>query len=148
MPADREQRVVVAAVVVDGHSVLILQRSDSETVLPGRWELPSGKKEFGETCQEALHREALEETALSIDLHGPCHVFDYVVEGSELVRETTQISFLASIVGGSAAIGPDHQRLAWVTLDQLDDYDLSAETKAAIRAGLLAERVPRARPAG
>jgi 8-oxo-dGTP pyrophosphatase MutT (NUDIX family) len=41
-----------------------LQRAKNEKVLPNMWELPSGKKEFSESCKDCLKREIKEETGL------------------------------------------------------------------------------------
>ena len=50
---------VVAAVIRDGDKIFATQRGYGD--LKGGWEFPGGKIEEGETPQEALKREIMEE---------------------------------------------------------------------------------------
>ncbi len=52
---------VRAVVVDDSGSVLLLRRTDV-----GRWGLPGGSVELGETVVEAMRREVFEETSLTV----------------------------------------------------------------------------------
>jgi ADP-ribose pyrophosphatase YjhB (NUDIX family) len=54
-----------AAVVADGRLLLVKRRSPPEA---GRWNLPGGKVDFLERLEDAVRREILEETGLSIRL--------------------------------------------------------------------------------
>ncbi len=67
--------IVVAGVIVREKSILLFNRREDEDVLPGIWELPSGKREFNETSIEALVREVGEETGLSIVVERLISVF-------------------------------------------------------------------------
>lgn len=59
--------LVVAGCIVMGDSVILARREDPEIVgeYP-KWELPGGKVEFGETPEETLQREILEELNLEV----------------------------------------------------------------------------------
>jgi 8-oxo-dGTP diphosphatase len=61
---DRPYLAVSAAIIRDGH-VLIVQRARSPAL--GIWTLPGGVVESGETLAEALKREVMEETGLTIE---------------------------------------------------------------------------------
>ena len=56
--------VGVGAVVLDGDLVLLIKRSKAP--LKGQWSLPGGGVEVGETLEQAIAREVLEETGLTI----------------------------------------------------------------------------------
>ncbi|SDO97918.1 ADP-ribose pyrophosphatase YjhB, NUDIX family [Actinopolyspora xinjiangensis] len=53
--------VSVAGVVVDDERVLLIRRRDN-----GRWEAPGGVLELGETFEDGVEREVLEETGVAI----------------------------------------------------------------------------------
>lgn len=132
-------RIVVAGVIVKEKSVLLLQQKEDEDVFPGMWELPSGKREFNETSIEALVREVKEETGLSIVVERPISVFEYVVETSNEIRDTTQINFLCYPSDPSQEVKIDkkeHQAARWFSKKELLSLqNISEETrKCAIEA--------------
>lgn len=70
MTSERKHYKVVAAVIeVDG-KVLCMQRGVTRYPYTShRWEFPGGKIEPGETPEQALHRELLEEMDLDVEVH-------------------------------------------------------------------------------
>lgn len=56
---------VTAAIISKGSKILIARRSPHKH-LGGFWELPGGKIEFGETPQECLRRELIEELGMNV----------------------------------------------------------------------------------
>lgn len=69
MPNRKHHRVVAAVIEVDG-KVLCMQRGVNRYAYTSHmWEFPGGKIEEGETPQEALHRELLEEMEFDVEVH-------------------------------------------------------------------------------
>ncbi len=69
MPCRKHYHVVAAVVEVDG-KVLCMQRGKTRyTYTSYLWEFPGGKIEEGETPQQALHRELIEEMDLDVEVH-------------------------------------------------------------------------------
>ena len=69
MALRKHYNVVAAVIEVDG-KVLCMQRGVTRYSYTSHlWEFPGGKVEPGETPQEALHRELLEEMDLDVEVH-------------------------------------------------------------------------------
>ena len=136
-------KIVVGAVIInDTPAVLLLQRREDEKSFPGMWELPSGKRSFGETSIEALHREVKEETGLQVEIIRPLSVFEYVVETADEIRDTTQINFLCRLTPGSQKIKinpKEHQAAKWFTIEELHSLrNISEEVRKAALIALTA----------
>ncbi len=111
----------MGAVINDRHGRLLLIRRGHEPGA-GLWSLPGGRIEPGESDQQAVTREILEETGLRVDcgrllgaaeLPGPA--------GSVIdVRD-----YQAAVTGGELAAGDDADDARWVTAAELDDLPLT-----------------------
>ncbi|GIW12137.1 MAG: ADP-ribose pyrophosphatase [Dehalococcoidia bacterium] len=72
-------KVVVGALVVKDGAVLLTRRAIEPQ--RGRWALPGGYLELGETLEEGARREVAEETGLAITLTGLFNVYTRVEAG-------------------------------------------------------------------
>ena len=107
-------RPAVGAVVLDGGGRLLVVRRRNPPAA-GRWSLPGGSVEPGETVREAVRREVAEETGLEVavgDLVGFLEIRDdrhhYVV-----------LDFAGRVVGGNLRAGDDADDVAWMTSSEL-----------------------------
>lgn len=88
MPAPTErQRVAAYGVARRGDEVLLV-RASSSTGVPGTWWLPGGGIRFGESPEECLEREFMEETGLSARVRD---VLDVISDVAVLSREPVRL---------------------------------------------------------
>lgn len=110
------ERIVVGAALVDGGRLLAARRS-APAELAGRWELPGGKVEAGETPEAALVRELREELGVAAETGER-------VPGQWPLRAPFVLQvWTVRLVPGSAAPEPleDHDALRWLTPAQVWD---------------------------
>ncbi len=107
--------VVGAAVVRDGR--LLAARRTTPAAAAGRWELPGGKVEVGESPGDALVREIREELGCGIAVHDWLNG-DQPIGTSRVLRVA-----VCRVVEGEPAPGDDHDELRWLPPDRLDEVD-------------------------
>lgn len=111
----------VGAVIVRGGGEVLLIRRGQEP-LKGEWSLPGGAVELGETLEEAVRREVLEETGLVVEPVGIVQAFDRIARDAEgRVRyHYVLVDFLCRVTGGSLACASDAMEARWAGLGELD----------------------------
>lgn len=101
--------------------VLILKRSTNSKTNPGKWELPGGKVDQGESFDHALVREVYEETQLKISLD---HVVGVSEQNLHVIR-AIHIIMSGEITTGNLKLSHEHEGYAWVFFENLPEYDLA-----------------------
>jgi 8-oxo-dGTP diphosphatase len=101
--------------------ILILKRSTDSKTNPGKWELPGGKVDQGESFDHALIREVYEETNLKISLE---HVVGASEQNLHIIR-AVHIIMSGKIVEGELNLSSEHEGYAWVLIETLPDYELA-----------------------
>ncbi len=123
-----DARIAVGAVVLreDG-AVLLIQRGRPPGV--GTWTLPGGKVEAGETLEQAVSREVLEETGLRV---APVAVVEtLVLEREGFAYRITD--FLCRASGSMEARASDDALAArWVLPHECDGLGLTPEVLRVI----------------
>lgn len=128
--------VGVGGVVVQEGAVLLVQRAADP--LKGRWTLPGGAVELGETLTEALARELREETGLEVKIIDLVEVFERIhreAEGPPRYHYVL-IDYLCVPVGGTACAGSDVAAVAWARPEEFPRYQLTEKTAAVIAKAL------------
>jgi 8-oxo-dGTP diphosphatase len=105
MSTDSRHSVSVAGVIVDDEGrALLVQRRDN-----GHWEPPGGVLEHGETIEEALRREVLEETGLEIEPGPLTGVYQ------NMTRHIVALVFRCSAVGGQLVENDEVRAFRWAS---------------------------------
>ncbi|HEY7598655.1 MAG TPA: NUDIX hydrolase [Candidatus Limnocylindrales bacterium] len=127
-------RVGVGGVVIQDGRALVIQRG--KPPLRGRWTVPGGTVELGETLEEARVREVREETGLSVRPRQLLAVFDRIEKDAGAVSyHYVIIDFLCDYLSGSPCAGSDADAVALVGPDELAAYDLPEKSREVILDG-------------
>lgn len=130
---DRPSVGVGALVIHDGR-VLLIRRGKEP--LRGRWVIPGGTVEAGETLHEALVREVREETGLEVRPKEVVLVFDRILrEDGELRYHYVIIDYLCEYLSGTPRAATDAEAVALVRPEDLREYDLPAQALAVVLDG-------------
>jgi ADP-ribose pyrophosphatase len=118
---------VGGVVLIDGRVVLIRRGQEP---LRGRWVIPGGTVELGETLQEAVVREMQEETGLLVAPREVVLVFDRIQrEGPSVEYHYVIIDYACEYVSGELKAGSDADEVALVAPEDLDRYDLPPQAR-------------------
>lgn len=128
----------VGAVVVHGGRALLVRRAKEP--LRGRWVVPGGAVELGETLETAVVREVLEETGVVVRPLEVVKVFDAIERDGAAVRfHYVVVDYRCAYVSGDVRAASDAAEAAWVGEADLPRYDLPPLALELVRRAFQAE---------
>ena len=107
---------VVAAIIIENDKVFATQRGYGE--FKDGWEFPGGKIEEGETPQDALKREIMEELDTEITVGELIDTIEYDYPTFHLSMDC----FWAEVITGHLVL-KEAEAAKWLTKEQLDSVD-------------------------
>lgn len=114
-----------ALVVNEDGCILIIKRSSKNDYMPLKWDIPGGTVEVGETVEEALLREMLEETHLNVIPIRPIYAYSNLSQIPH--RQTVQIVYLCKYIGGDIVLNPEeHDEYQWINCSDLKNFECIA----------------------
>ena len=137
-PRPKPELAVSAAIFRDGR-LLLVRRAGAPSM--GLWTLPGGRVEVGETLVEAIQREVMEETTLSIHVVGLAGYREVILK--EVVgdrgRHFVILPFATRYVSGDVTLNDELGDARWVEIDEIGDLptteglvDILRQAKALI----------------
>jgi 8-oxo-dGTP diphosphatase len=113
---------VVAAIIYFGNEILCVQRPENKLpYISKKFEFPGGKIENGETKEEALKRELLEELNISANIKSLFLTVVHQYPDFEL----TMHSFICEVETKQLTLN-EHISFEWLTLNKINNLDWAA----------------------
>lgn len=119
----RSPALTVDAVVTKDDSIVLIKRKNDP--FKGKWALPGGFVEYGETIENAVLREAKEETGLDVGIEKLLGV--YSDPNRDPRGHTVSVCFLCRIVGGALKADTDSADVREFKLSELPDLAFDHE---------------------
>ena len=125
--------ILGASVVIVADSAILLVQRGHEPQL-GRWSVPGGRVEPGETLAEAAAREAYEETGLEVRIGA--ELWSLTIPDGDVTYEVHD--FAATVTGGTLRAGDDAADVRWIPFAELDQWPLTEDLLGYLtRGGIL-----------
>jgi 8-oxo-dGTP diphosphatase len=152
MASSREypQRPMVGVggvIIVQGRALLI--RRGSEPLL-GEWSIPGGMLELGETLEQGVARELLEETGLTVRVIELIEVFDRIYVESAASAEQGKkgprfhyviVDYFCERIAGEAVAGSDVTDLVFASEEELYKYKLTETATRILKKAFEMDRL-------
>ena len=131
----------VGVAVFKQEKVLLIKRNKPPKSF--EWSIPGGAQDLGEPAKEAARREVMEETGIEISDIELIDVIDFVKkdENGDIEYHYNLIDYSASYYRGDLSPGDDAIEAKWVSLSDLEEYNLWSETKALLNKAAIQRKI-------
>jgi len=123
----------VGGVVFQEGRVLLVLRSKE----PARdqWAVPGGRLELGETLEEAVERELLEETGVRVRAGEVAFTFEHIERdlAGRVIHHYVILDLAAEFLSGTPAPGDDARDARWVGEDEIVRLPVNSATRRLLR---------------
>jgi mutator protein MutT len=127
----KKQIVVIVGIIKNSdEQVLLIKRNEPELFeAHGKWELPGGKIEYGESPQDALAREIKEETGFKVQVNNLLpQPFVWNWEYPDHLQHTILFGFSCTLKNNDSVIKKpqDHHvsAIRWFTFEEIQSLSL------------------------
>ena len=122
----------VGAIILRRDSILLVERGRAP--MAGYWSLPGGVLEAGETLEEGVRREVLEETGLEVKPVAVVQIFERIMRDAQGRAEYhyVLIDYFCRVTGGTLGAASDAKSAEWVPRRLLGDYLITEGTLPVI----------------
>jgi len=139
--------VGVGGVVIQNERALLIKRG-SEPLL-GQWSIPGGTLELGESLQQGVARELLEETGLEVRVLDMIEAFDriFLDPAAAKVEDRSRpkyhyviVDYLCERLTGEAMAGSDVTDIAYATEQELEKFQMTSTAMRVLRRAFAMDR--------
>jgi 8-oxo-dGTP diphosphatase len=115
---DSKKHVHVACALIERNGLVLAAQRSASMNLPLKWEFPGGKLEAGESAEECLQRELVEEMSVTIAVGRqlPLHTHSYDT------FTVTLHPFVCTLASGTITLH-EHAAITWLSPDELHTLD-------------------------
>jgi mutator protein MutT len=119
--------IVGVGVVILRQGKLLLEKRGNEPA-KGKWSIPGGVVELGESLEAAVIRETKEETGLDVESPSLIDVVHQVDldEAGRVKYHFVIIDYVVTVKNGEPTADSDAAELQWVALGEVETYNLTA----------------------
>jgi 8-oxo-dGTP diphosphatase len=139
--------VGVGGVVIDDGRTLLIRRGSEP--LRGQWSIPGGTLELGESLEDGVARELLEETGLEVRVLDLIEVFDRIFTEPDAGGGGTPqrpkfhyviVDYLCERISGEPRPGSDVTDVAFATEEELAKFQLTTTAIRVLRKAFAMDR--------
>jgi 8-oxo-dGTP diphosphatase len=125
--------VGIGAVIIKDGKIALIKRGNEPS--KGKWTIPGGLVEVGESLEVAVIRETKEEVCLEVENPHLLDVVDNVDldEHGKVKYHYVIIDYLVHVKSGIIQAASDAEELRWVPFDEVEDYNLTASFRLFFR---------------
>jgi 8-oxo-dGTP diphosphatase len=123
----------IGIVIVRNCHMVLIKRGNEPS--KGKWTIPGGLVELGESVEAAVIREAKEETCLDVEKPELIDVVGNIDfdEDGKIKYHYVIIDYLVHVKGGDINAASDAEELRWVPFDEVEGYNLTASFRLFFR---------------
>jgi ADP-ribose pyrophosphatase YjhB (NUDIX family) len=142
--------VGIGGVVIDQRRALLIRRGSEP--LRGEWSIPGGTLELGETLEEGVARELLEETGINVRVIDLIEVFDRIYGDDGTIAARTEkkprfhyviVDYLCERISGEPRAGSDVTNVAFAREEELGQYQLTETATRILKKAFAMDRARR-----
>jgi 8-oxo-dGTP diphosphatase len=117
---------VAVGIVLKGGKVFLTKRAE-DVHLGGKWEFPGGKVEAGETVEQALYRELVEEIGIEVNCSTPFMHIEH-----DYPKVNVHLDFIRVDDFEGTPWGCEGQLSKWFDIGELASVDFPEANKAVV----------------
>ncbi len=123
------QQVSIKGILCRDNKVLVLKTARS-----GRWELPGGRIDFGESVEQTLKREMKEELGFEkVKLGNFNHIWSFVSERNRNNHHFIILDFEIFTDEKGIKLSKEHTEYKWIGADDLDKLNMRERQKESLK---------------